>query len=88
MGLNLASSFTLVWPFLWSVQTLKEPCISSFPRSLRFPWNAGHMLGHERQVNLGRMGFWGTLEKLHARRGKSQEVAKDQPAAGIGREEA
>lgn len=28
---------TLLWPFLWSVHTLKEPCISSFPSSLRFP---------------------------------------------------
>lgn len=31
------SSLTLLWPFLWSVHTLKEPCISSLPRSLRFP---------------------------------------------------
>lgn len=29
---------TLLCTFLWSVHTLKEPCISSFPRSLRFPW--------------------------------------------------
>lgn len=28
---------TLLWPFLWSVHTLKDPCISSFPSSLRFP---------------------------------------------------
>lgn len=37
IGLNLARSFTLLWPFLWSVHTLKEPCMSSFPRSLRSP---------------------------------------------------
>lgn len=30
-------SCTLLWPFLWSVHTLKDPCISSFPSSLRFP---------------------------------------------------
>lgn len=38
MGLKRARSFTLLWPFLWSVQTLKEPCISSLPKSFRLPW--------------------------------------------------
>lgn len=33
---------TLLWPFLWSVQTLKDPCISSFPSSLRFPCGHQH----------------------------------------------
>lgn len=33
---------TLLWPFLWSVHTLKDPCISSFPSSLRFPCEQRH----------------------------------------------
>ncbi len=39
MGLKRAKSFTLLWPFLWSVQTLNDPCMRSFPKSFRSPWN-------------------------------------------------
>lgn len=37
-----ACGCTLLWPFLWSVHTLKDPCISSFPSSLRFPCKHQH----------------------------------------------
>lgn len=42
---------TLLWPLLWSVQTLKDPCISSFPSSLKFPCEHQHTASQTSQYS-------------------------------------